>query len=96
MRSLEKHTDLVTITNVHETPVKNRLGVTPMRRFEIQAARTTDDPAGGAWDKHLSFSTLDQWKASLCDQALKAGLTLKVTYRPTGYWDHDLLNVERP
>ena len=89
-------TDLVTITNVHETPVKNRLGTVPMRRFEIQAAKTTDDPEGGSFQKHLSLTTLDQWKASICDQALKAGLVLRVTYRPTGYWDHDLLAVERP
>lgn len=95
MRS-EPHTALVTITNVHETPVKTRLGTLPMRRFEIQAAKTTDDPEGGSWNKHLSFTTLDQWKASICDQAQKQGLQLKVTYRPTGYWDHDLLAVERP
>ncbi len=92
----EPQTDLVTITLVSEHPVKNPIGTLPMRRFEIQAKRTTADPEGGSWNQHLSFQTLNQFAAALCDQAQKAGLVLKVTYRSTGYWDHDLLSVEKP
>lgn len=96
MTSKAPQTAVVTITNVHETPVRNPIGTLPLRRFAIQASKVDDDPDGGRWDAHLSLSTLDQWKASLCDQAMKAGLELRVTYRPTGYWDDDLLSVERP
>lgn len=96
MRSSQPETAVVNITLVNELPVKNKIGAIPMRRFDIQAAKVDDDPEGGSWNKHLSFTTLDQWKASLCHQAQQAGLPLKVTYRNTGYWDADLLSVERP
>ena len=61
------------------------------RRFVIGAEKTT----GEGFDKRVSFTTLDPWKASLCIQARDQHLKLAVKYRDTLYFDADLLWVGR-
>lgn len=79
----------VTISYVHETVTKGGL-----RRFEIGAQRTNADQSGPLADRYLSFTTLNQWKASLCSQSKEKGFPLSVTFRSTGYFDSDLVSVE--
>ena len=80
---------IVTISYVQETLTKGGL-----RRFLIGA-----ELAGGTEhfpvlsDRYLSFTTLDQWKASLADQAHKQGFPVRVTYRATGYFDAHLVTI---
>jgi len=62
-----------------------------LRRFLIQAEKTTGDSSG---ERALSFSTLDQFSATLCDRAWKLGFLVKVRYKHTRFFDHQLLSVE--
>lgn len=87
MRSSAPQSALVRITRVTES--KTRRGD---RRFLIEAERVNSEPC----DRFLSLTTLNQWIASVCDQAWKAGLSLSVMYRDTGYFDKDLMVVKRP
>ncbi len=77
---------VVTVQYVQETVTAGGL-----RRFLIGAEKSTGDSLG---ERLVSFSTLSQWKASLCDQAKKSGLRLHVKYRLTRWFDADLLFVE--
>lgn len=94
MRSLAPVTATVRIRVVREVPTRQRLGVPPVRRFEILA----EDVRGQAVniDRYVSLTTLDQWKASLCDQAMKVDLPLVVTFQDTGYFDKTIVAIERP
>ncbi len=77
---------VVTVQYVQETVTQGGL-----RRFLIGAEKLTGDSLG---ERLISFSTLSEWKASLCDQAKKGGLRLHVKYRLTRWFDADLLFVE--
>lgn len=59
------------------------------RRFVIGAEKTE----GEGLTRHISFSTLDPWKASLCQQARDKHFPVAVKYRGTRYFDCDLLWV---
>lgn len=83
------HLATVTIDYVQESVTKGGL-----RRFLIGATRAETTPVDPLADRVLSFTTLNQWKAALCDQAQKSGATLLVKYRLTRYFDADLLHVE--
>ncbi len=88
------HTAVVTISYVQESRTKGTW-VRPdgLRRFVIGADRV--DIAGDTLaETRLSFTTLDPWKASLCQQARENGFRLHVKYRMTRYFDADLLFVE--
>ena len=62
-----------------------------MRRFVIGAERTTGTSLG---ERLISFTTLDPWAASLCQQARDKKLTLRVKYQLTRWFDANLLHVE--
>ena len=79
---------IVTISYVQETLTKSGL-----RRFLIGAELAgSGEHFPVLSDRYLSFTTLDQWKASLCDQYRKSGQPLKVSYRATGYFDQQLVS----
>lgn len=75
---------IVTIAYVQESPTKGGL-----RRFLIGAEREGDTLS----ERYLSFTTLDQFKASLCERHKVSGVPLAVKFRATGYFDYNLLWV---
>lgn len=77
---------VVTVQYVQETVSKGGI-----RRFLIGAEKLTGDSLG---ERLISFSTLSQWKAALCEQAKEGGFRLHVKYRLTRWFDADLLFVE--
>lgn len=85
------HEAVVAIRYVDESRTRgtwhNPLG---KRRFVIGAEKQ-DGPDG--LTRHISFSTLDPWKASLCSQARDKRFLVAVKYRGTRYFDADLLWV---
>lgn len=87
------HTAIVTIQYVQESRTRgNWQSPSGLRRFVIGAER---EPTGNTLEEtRLSFSTLDPWKASLCQQAREKHLTLRVKYQLTRYFDANLLHVE--
>ena len=76
----------VTIASVSSAPVRG--GFT---RFTVAAERVENT---GRMDHWLTFTTLNDFKASLCLRARETGVPLDVTYRSTGYFDADLLSAE--
>ncbi len=62
-----------------------------LRRFVIGAEKTTGNSSG---ERVLGLTTLDAWKATLCQRARDKGLRLHIKYRETRYFDADLLFVE--
>lgn len=78
---------LLTIYRVHESPTR-----TGQPRFTIDAQRVDSD----LFTRYVSLTTLDQWRASLCDQAMKVELPLVVTFRDDGYFDKTIVAIERP
>ncbi len=55
------------------------------RRFTIVATYPNGD---------VGLTTLDAWKASLCDQARMKGQRVAITFRDTGFFDKSLVSVE--
>lgn len=76
-----------TIASITSAPIKG--GYT---RFTILAEKTEAET--GRFDHWLSFTTLNQFMASLCEQARTKGVPVQVTYRTSGYFDYDLVGVE--
>jgi len=88
--NLAPQSAIVTIQYVSESRTRSTWGHPEgRRRFVIGAEKTT----GEGFDKRLSFTTLDPWKASLCLQARDQKFPLAVKYRDTRYFDADLLWV---
>jgi hypothetical protein len=86
MPVLKLHDAVVTIDYVKETVTRGGL-----RRFEIGAENVVGQSLG---ERLIGLTTLDQWKASLCQQAKEKGLRLHIKYRETIYFDAALLFVE--
>lgn len=87
------HTATVTIQYVEESRTRatwNRPD--GLRRFVIGASKVPEGETLG--ETRLSFTTLDPWKASLCQQARDKHLTLFVKYQLTRFFDANLLHVE--
>lgn len=81
----------VTIYSVRESRTKpTHQRPAGWRRFLIGAERTS----GELLTKAITLTTLDPWKASLCDQARQSGRTVRIAFRDTGYFDADLVSVE--
>ncbi len=86
------HVDIVTIQYVNESRTRGSWGHPDgLRRFVIGAEKTTGQSLS---ETRLSFSTLDPWKASLCQRARDEHLMLRVKYQMTRYFDANLLHVE--
>ncbi len=84
------------VTKLHDAVVKVSYVVKNVTkgglpRFLIDAEKTTGDSLG---ERLVSFSTLSQWKWTLCHEAKEKGLLLHVKYRETAWFDCDLLFVE--
>lgn len=86
------HTATITIQYVEESRTRgNWARPDGLRRFVIGAEKTTGESLG---ERLISFTTLDPWKASLCQQARDKHLTLFVKYQLTRFFDANLLHVE--
>ncbi len=86
------HVDTVTIQYVNESRTRGTWGHPDgLRRFVIGAEKTTGQSLS---ETRLSFSTLDPFKASLCQRARDQHLTVRVKYQLTRYFDANLLQVE--
>lgn len=85
------HTATVTIQYVDESRTRGTWhSPSGLRRFVIGAEKTD----GEGFEKRVSFTTLDPWKASLCQRARDQHLTLSVKYQLTRFFDANLLHVE--
>lgn len=94
IRNIGPQSALVTIQYVNESRTK----AFPQypegkRRFVIGAERTTGD---SLMERLISLTTLDEWQASLCEQARSKGMVLAIKFRETRYFDRDLLWVGQP
>ncbi len=92
MTTTKLHVATVTIQYVNESRTRGTWARPDgLRRFVIGASRTTGESLG---ERLINFTTLDTWKASLCQQARDKGLTLQVKYQLTRFFDANLLHVE--
>lgn len=89
---LKPYEAIVTITYVKESRTKGTWAHPDGRRRFVIGAEKVDGNSLG--ERLIGLTTLDAWRASLCDQARQQGRKLKVIYRKTRFFDCDLLHVE--
>jgi hypothetical protein len=61
-------------------------------RYTIGLAATSGSHRGGP--PYWSVATIDPWQASLCERAEKTGRAVRVSSRPSQYFEDDLIDIE--